>query len=108
LYIVIKLYINTSASIGGVAMTSTGYSAAANAGAPTFHLTRLGFIQIATGGSKNTVFLPTTTLTNYATGLGALTSSPIDWSVDQYFVISVSQSVSGSTITCNSMQLIPQ
>lgn len=106
--IVIKLYINTSAAIGGVAMTSTGYSAAANAGAPTFHLTRLGFIQVATGGSKNTVFLPSATLTNYAVGLGALTSSPIDWAVDQYFVLTVSQSVSASTITCNSMQLLPQ
>lgn len=103
-----KLYINTSSAIGGIAMTSAGIAFAANAGSPTAHLARLGFIQIATGGSKNTIFLPTTANTNYATSLGALTNTPIDWGIDQYFVISVSQSVLASTITCNSMQLIPQ
>ena len=103
-----KLYINTSSAIGGVAMTSTGIAFAASASSPTAHLARLGFIQVATGGSKNTIFLPSTATSNYATALNALTNTAIDWAVDQYFVLSVSQTSSGSIITCNSMQLIPQ
>lgn len=103
-----KLYINTSSAIGGVAMTSTGYFTAAAAGTVAFSFARAGFIQVATGGSKATVFLATISATNFGGTAGSLTTSAIDWAVDQYFVLSVTQGSATSTVTCNSMQLIPQ
>jgi hypothetical protein len=103
-----KMYINTTAAIGGVALAGTGYVNGASAGASSFHFCRLGFVQIASGGSRNTIFVPSTGSTNYALPGGTLSSSAIDWSIDQYFVLSVTQSSAVSTVTCNSMQLIPQ
>jgi hypothetical protein len=103
-----KYYINTTAAIGGVALAGTGYVNNASAGASSFHFCRLGFVQIASGGSRNTIFVPSTGSTNYALPGGTLSSSAIDWSIDQYFVLSVAQSSAVSTVTCNSMQLIPQ
>jgi hypothetical protein len=103
-----KLYINTTAAIGGVALAGTGYVNAASAGSSSFHFCRLGFVQIASGGSRNTIFVPSAGSTNYALPGGTLSSSAIDWSIDQYFVLSVAQSSAVSTVTCNSMQLIPQ
>lgn len=103
-----KYYINTTAAIGGVALSGTGYVNNAAAGSSSFHFCRLGFVQIASGGSRNTIFVPSTASTNYALPGGTLSSSAIDWSIDQYFVLSVAQSSAVSTVTCNSMQLIPQ
>jgi hypothetical protein len=103
-----KMYINTTAAIGGVALAGTGYVNGAAAGSSSFHFCRLGFVQIASGGSRNTIFVPSTASTNYALPGGTLSSSAIDWSIDQYFVLSVAQSSAVSTVTCNSMQLIPQ
>ena len=103
-----KLYINTTATIGGVALAGTGYVNAAAAGTSSFHFCRLGFVQIASGGSRITVFVPSTASTNYALPGGTLLSSAIDWSVDQYFILTVAQTSAVSTVTCNSMQLIPQ
>jgi hypothetical protein len=103
-----KYYINTTAAIGGVALSGTGYVNNAAAGSSSFHFCRLGFVQIASGGSRNTIFVPSTASTNYALPGGTLSSSAIDWSIDQYFVLSVAQTSAVSTVTCNSMQLIPQ
>lgn len=103
-----KFYINTTAAIGGVALAGTGYFQTGAAGSSSFHFCRLGFVQIASGGSRITVFVPSTASTNYALPGGTLLSSAIDWSVDQYFILTVAQTSAVSTVTCNSMQLIPQ
>lgn len=105
--ITIKLYINTTDAVGGFNVNTSAWSITSSANA-TWQFVRAVFIQVATGGSKNTITLnqPTTSSTNVASS-GSINSSAIDWAVDQYVVLSTTQTNASGVLTCNALQIIP-
>ena len=104
-----RLYINTTNAIGGFNLTSNAIAMSQSANG-FLQFERMGFIQIATGGSRNTIYCTSgaNTRTNNLADAIAATSSAIDWGVGQYLVLSIGSSLVGSTITCNSLIIMPQ
>lgn len=108
-----RIYINTTSSaIGGVNLTGNSFLLAANTG-QYISLSRSGYIQVGSGVSRNTIFGSANTANNsvYTNENGAfvqLVQSPIDWSIDQYVILTVSQNNALGTITCNNLQIMPQ
>jgi len=108
-----KIYINTSIAAAGANLTSTGYTIPANTGG-FFQMDRLCFIQLATGASRSTIYLTNTSNSNTATGGTypgsgtALSSFAIDWSVDQYVILTLAAGNTAATNTCNALMIMPQ
>ena len=107
--VTMRLYINTSNAIGGFNLTTNAITVTQSA-IGFIQFERMGFIQIATGGSKNTIYTTTgaNAKTNNTADAAAATQSAIDWGVDQYVVLSVTSALVSSTITCNSLIIMPQ
>lgn len=106
--VTVRFYINTSSAIGGPNLTTNVITVGQSANG-FLQFERMGFIQIATGGSKATIYATAAAnaLSNNLAQTAALTTSAIDWAVDQYVILTVS-ALNGSTITCNSLTIMPQ
>lgn len=103
-----RIYINTSAVIGGTNITTVAYAQAASA-LGTTSLIRSIFIQVPSGSPVTNFTLPNSaaSATNEG-GAYTLGTAPINWAVDQYIILAVAQAQSAQTVTCNSLSVSPQ
>ena len=103
--ITMRIYVNTSNTIGGFNLASTGWLLSGNPTAD-YCMERIGFVQVPSGVTRNTVYFSGAVFTTY-TSSGVFINSAIDWSIDQYFILTVVSGTTGNVTTCRGFQLMP-